>query len=194
MIATSGSGHSTLANWSCAAFRTSLAYTSSTQGGRAPSSSSRSHGQGHIDYNAPRVRTSQIPGTSKTYASSTHKQAPGDIRIPGGLGRSLFLGTNWRPRATTFGLNTPPRARDGQCHVQTCVYINRLLVAHDAGATATVISLRLPFLTEPSVPANSSAYRVPPRPSMVARDSSRIFSNTADPFDWPTPSTLERLA
>jgi hypothetical protein len=42
---------------------------------------------------------------------------------------------------------------DGRCHVQTCTHTNRLLVAHDAGATAV-----------------------------------------CDPFDWPTPSTLERLA
>jgi hypothetical protein len=63
------------------------------------------------------------------------------------------------------------------CRVQTRIQPNRLLVAHDAGAMATVIS-----------------FRVPPRLSMVARDSSRTFSNTVDPFDWPTPSTLERLA
>jgi hypothetical protein len=53
--------------------------------------------------------------------------------------------------------------------------INRLLVVNDAGATATIISFRLPFLTEPSAPANPSTYRVPPRPWMVARDSSCIF-------------------
>jgi hypothetical protein len=45
---------------------------------------------------------------------------------------------------------------------------------------------------EPSAPVNSSTYRVPPRPWMVAHDNSRIFSNTVDPFDWLTPSTLEK--
>jgi hypothetical protein len=55
------------------------------------------------------------------------------------------------------------------------IYITRLLVVNDAGATATIISFRLPFLTEPSAPTNPSTYRVPPRPWMVARDSSRIF-------------------
>jgi hypothetical protein len=39
---------------------------------------------------------------------------------------------------------------DGRRHVQTYIHTNRLLVAHDAGATATVISSRLPFRTGPS--------------------------------------------
>jgi hypothetical protein len=55
------------------------------------------------------------------------------------------------------------------------IYINRLLVVNDAGATAMIISFRLPFLTEPSAPTNPSTYRVPLRPWMVGRDSSRIF-------------------
>jgi hypothetical protein len=54
--------------------------------------------------------------------------------------------------------------------------INRLLVVNDARATATIITFQLPFLTEPSAPANPSTYQVPPRPWMVTRDSSRIFS------------------
>jgi hypothetical protein len=33
---------------------------------------------GSYDYNVPRVRTSQTPGTSRTCASSTHKKVPGD--------------------------------------------------------------------------------------------------------------------
>jgi hypothetical protein len=53
----------------------------------------------------------------------------------------------------------PSYLHDGQGHVQTHTYINRLLVVNDAGAMATIIPLRLLFLTEPSAPANSSAYR-----------------------------------
>jgi hypothetical protein len=72
----------------------------------------------------------------------------------------------------------PSYLHDGQCHVQTHMYITQLLVMNDAGATTMIISLRLPFLTEPSAPANSSAHRIPPQPRMVARDSSRIFFPT----------------
>jgi hypothetical protein len=59
----------------------------------------------------------------------------------------------------------------------TCkhIYINRLPIVNDTGATATIISIRLSFLTEASAPANSSASRVPPRPRALACDSSRIF-------------------
>jgi hypothetical protein len=64
--------------WSCAAFGMNLAYTSSTQGGRARSSSSKLQGQGLIGYNILRVRMSRTPGTFRTYASSTHKTRPGD--------------------------------------------------------------------------------------------------------------------
>jgi hypothetical protein len=67
--------------------------------------------------------------------------------------------------------------------VQTHTCINRLLIVTDTGAMAMIIPLRLPFLTEPSAPANSSAYRVSLQPRMVARDSSRIFSNRVDPLD-----------
>jgi hypothetical protein len=67
---------------------------------------------------------------------------------------------------------------DGRCHAQTCIHTNRLLVAHDAGATATVISFRLPLLAEPSAPANSLAYRVPPQPSMVAHFPTQSIRST----------------
>jgi hypothetical protein len=63
------------------------------------------------------------------------------------------------------------------------LYTNRLPVVNKAGATAPLIPFRLQFPTEPSAPSYSATYRVPPRPWMVARDSSRIFSNAVDPFD-----------
>jgi hypothetical protein len=40
---------------------------------------------------------------------------------------------------------------------------------------------------------HSSTHRFPPRPWMVARDSSRIFPNIIDPFDWFIPSLLDEL-
>jgi hypothetical protein len=64
--------------WSCVAFKMNLAYTSSTKGGRARSSSSRLQGQGLIGYNILRVRMSRTPGTFRTYASSIHKKMSGD--------------------------------------------------------------------------------------------------------------------
>jgi hypothetical protein len=72
-------------------------------------------------------------------------------------------------------------------------YINRLLVMNITGAMAMFISFRLHPLTEPSAPSNSSTHRFPPRPWMVARDSSRIFPNIIDPFDWFIPSLLDEL-
>jgi hypothetical protein len=65
-------------SFTCVVFRTSLAYTSSIQGGKARSSSSRSQGQGLINYNSPRVARSRTPGTFRTCASSTLKSRPGD--------------------------------------------------------------------------------------------------------------------
>jgi hypothetical protein len=56
----------------------SLAYTSSIQGGKDRSSSSRLQDCGLIDYNTPRAKTSQIPGTYNTYASFTHKKTHSD--------------------------------------------------------------------------------------------------------------------
>jgi hypothetical protein len=76
----------------------------------------------------------------------------------------------------------------------TCnTYINRLLVVNIEGAMTTFISFRLHSLTEPSAPSNSSTYRFPPQPWMVARDNSRIFPNITDPFDWFIPSLLDEL-
>jgi hypothetical protein len=72
-------------------------------------------------------------------------------------------------------------------------YINRLLIVNIAGAMTTFISFRLHSLTKPSAPSNFSTYRFPPRPWMVARDSSRIFPNIIDPFDWFIPSLLDEL-
>jgi hypothetical protein len=72
-------------------------------------------------------------------------------------------------------------------------YINRLLVVNVTGAMATIISYCLHFLTEPSAPPKSSTYRFPSQPWMVARDSSRIFPNIIDPFDWFIPSLLDEL-
>jgi hypothetical protein len=144
MIATSRSGHSMLANWSCVVSRTNPAYTSSTRGGRARSSSSRSHGQGRIDYSAPKARTSQIPGTSNTCASSTHKQTPSDIRIPRGLGRSPFPDSYWRLRATIFGLHIPSPAHDSHGHGRNS-RVSWLLVVNKVMTTFT--TYRLYFLS-----------------------------------------------
>jgi hypothetical protein len=113
MIATSGSGHSALVIWSCVAFRTNPAYTSSTQGGRAHSSSSRLQGQGHIGYHILRVRMSRTPETFRTCASSTHKKMPGDSCIPGGL-EDLFS-------SNQFGGHVP--------QVSGCTFLHRCTVA-----------------------------------------------------------------
>jgi hypothetical protein len=73
----------------------------------------------------------------------------------------------------------------------TC--INRLPVMNATEATATIISDRCHLLTVPSAPPKSSTYRFPPRPWMVARDSSRIFPNIIDSFNWFIPSLLDEL-
>jgi hypothetical protein len=78
--------------------------------------------------------------------------------------------------------------------VMSSTYINRRLVTNFAEATATFISPRLRVLTEASAPSSIFTNRSPPWPWMVALDSSRIYSNKIDPFDWLTPNTLERLA
>jgi hypothetical protein len=72
------------------------------------------------------------------------------------------------------------------------IYINQLLVMNFTEATATFIFPRLHVLTEASAPLLLSMTRFLPRPRMVARH--RTYSNKIDPFDWFTPSTLERLA
>jgi hypothetical protein len=56
----------------------SLAYISSIRDGKDRSSSSRLKDRGLIDYNTPRAKTSQIPGTYRTYASFTHKKTRSD--------------------------------------------------------------------------------------------------------------------
>jgi hypothetical protein len=66
----------------------------------------------------------------------------------------------------------------------TCIiYINRLHIMNFTEATATFTSYRLHILTEASAPFIPSTNRLLPRPWMVARDSSRIYSNKIDPFD-----------
>jgi hypothetical protein len=63
------------------------------------------------------------------------------------------------------------------------IYINWLPVMNFTEATATFISYQLHVSTEASAPFIPSTNRLPPRPWMVARDSSRIYSNKIDPFD-----------
>jgi hypothetical protein len=53
-------------------------YTSSIRDGKDRSSSSRLQDRGLIDYNTPRAKTSQIPGTYRTYESFTHKKTHSD--------------------------------------------------------------------------------------------------------------------
>jgi hypothetical protein len=74
------------------------------------------------------------------------------------------------------------------------IYINQLLVMNYMGATATSITYRLNVLTEHSAPLISCTNRSPPRPWMAARDSSRIYPNKIDPFDWFISSLLDGLA
>jgi hypothetical protein len=77
----------------------------------------------------------------------------------------------------------------------TCsIYINRLLVVNYTEAMATFISYRLHVPTDPSAPFKSSTNRLPPRPWIVACDSSRIFPNKIDPFVWFISSLLDGLA
>jgi hypothetical protein len=76
--------------------------------------------------------------------------------------------------------------------ITSSIYINQLLAVNFTEATATFISPQLHVLTEASAPLFLSTTRFLPRPWMVARR--RIYSNKIDPFDWLTPSTLERLA
>jgi hypothetical protein len=61
-------------------------------------------------------------------------------------------------------------------------------------APATFISYRLHVLKEASALFISSTNRLPPRPWMVAHDSSHIYPNKIDPFDWLIPSLLDGLA
>jgi hypothetical protein len=61
-------------------------------------------------------------------------------------------------------------------------------------APAMFISYRLHVSTEASAPFISSTNRLPLRPWMVARDSSRIYPNKIDPFDWFIPRLLDGLA
>jgi hypothetical protein len=76
----------------------------------------------------------------------------------------------------------------------TCViYINRLPIMNFMEAPATFITYRLHVSMEASAPFTSSTNRLPPRPWMVARDSSRIYPNKIDPFDWFIPSLLDGL-
>jgi hypothetical protein len=53
-------------------------YTSSIQGGKDRSSSSKLQDRDLIDYNTPRAKTSQIPRTYRTYVSFTHKKTRSD--------------------------------------------------------------------------------------------------------------------
>jgi hypothetical protein len=53
-------------------------YTSSIRDGKDRSSSRRLQDRGLIDYNTLRAKTSQIPGTYKTYESFTHKKTRSD--------------------------------------------------------------------------------------------------------------------
>jgi hypothetical protein len=77
----------------------------------------------------------------------------------------------------------------------TCIiYINRLPVMNFTEAPATFISYRLHVSTKASALFISSTNRLSPRPWMVTRDSSRIYSNKIDPFDWFIPSLLDGLA
>jgi hypothetical protein len=160
MIATLGSDHLVLEIWSCVAFRMNPAYTSSTQGGRARSSSSRLHGPGHIGYNIPRVRMSRTPGTFRTCASSTHKKMPGDSRIPGGL--EDFYSSN------QFGGHLPQDSG--------CTFLRKRTMA----AVTCKHLYKIDFYREcygklDWNKSKSSTYRSSPRPWLVARDSSRIF-------------------
>jgi hypothetical protein len=59
------------------------AYTSLTQGGKDRSSLSRLQDRGRIDYNTSRAKTSQILGTFRTCASSTHEKTYGNSGSPG---------------------------------------------------------------------------------------------------------------
>jgi hypothetical protein len=77
----------------------------------------------------------------------------------------------------------------------TCIiYINRLSVMNFTEAPATFISYQLHVSTEALAPFISSTTRLPPRPWMVAHDSSRIYPNKIDLFDWFIPSLLDGLA
>jgi hypothetical protein len=60
------------------ASKMSPAYTSSTQGGKVRSSSSRLQDRGRIDYNIPRAKMFRTLGTFRTCTSSTHEQMFGD--------------------------------------------------------------------------------------------------------------------
>jgi hypothetical protein len=168
------------------------AYTSSTQGGRALSSSSRLQGQGHIDYNVPRARVSRTPGTSRTCASSTHKKTPGDSWIPGGLEDLLSSSQYEGYLPQDSGCTFPYEHKEAT--VMNSTSINRLLVTNFTEATATFISSRLRVLTEDSAPSSIFMNRSPLRPWMVTRDGSHIYPNKIDPFDQFTPGLLEELA
>jgi hypothetical protein len=72
------------------------------------------------------------------------------------------------------------------------IYINQLLAVNFMEVTAMFISPRLHVLTKASAQLLLSTTRFLPRPWMVARR--RIYSNKINPFDWLTPSMLERLA
>jgi hypothetical protein len=74
------------------------------------------------------------------------------------------------------------------------IYINRLPVMNAMEAPAMFISYRLHVSTEASAPFISSTNRLPPRPWMVTHDSSCIYPNKIDPFNWFTPSLLDGLA
>jgi hypothetical protein len=77
----------------------------------------------------------------------------------------------------------------------TCIiYINRVPIMNVTEAPATFISYRLHVSTEALAPFISSTNRLPPRPWMVARDSSRIYPNKINPFAWVIPSLLDGLA
>jgi hypothetical protein len=121
------------------------------------------------------AKMSRTLGTSRTCASSTHEKMSGDSRISKRLGGLLF--------SSQFGGCVP---QDSGCNflhehtkaTATCsIYINRLLVVNCTEATATFISYRLRVRMDPSALFKSSINRLPPRPRMVACDSSRIFPN-----------------
>jgi hypothetical protein len=76
--------------------------------------------------------------------------------------------------------------------VMSSTFIYRLLAVNFTEATATFISPRLHVLMEVSAPLLLSTTQFLLRPWMVARHC--IYSKKIDPFDWFTPSMLERLA
>jgi hypothetical protein len=77
----------------------------------------------------------------------------------------------------------------------TCsIYINRLLVVNYMEATTMFIPYRLRVPTDPSALFKSSTNQLPLRPWMVARDSSLIFPNKINSFDWFISSLLDGLA